>query len=255
VGGLMPVQRLGETWGELAGDTGLWLITLPPTSTVRVAAEVRESCDLRAVDKSSTALRIAASIDEQPPLTGRVQQIILTNSSDTESAGAFVTAGCRTRIVIRGTGSAEVRIAEFAGMLDLPERTTDVVLMARTAQAWLLGAGWSPVDTSEAGPFRWIDGGVASLLLPVERTEARRLRIQIFGLDGPPVRIAVELGDDVFAPREVRAGWQWLEWTLPQPVSAATHPLTLRISEPAGGPPQGRRAAISQVELLPSRFW
>jgi hypothetical protein len=230
--------------------TGAWLLSLPPGGRAEIAAAVGPGCHLRAVEKSSNGLQIAqpeslAGVD-RPGGPGPYELLVLTA---TESAGAFITAGCRTELFVRAAaGTPSVREVGLAGMLDLPDRTTETLLMARTTQSWLLGGGWSAVDNSEAGPFRWIAGEAATLLLPVERPGSK-LRVQALMVGEGELEFTVALDGIGLPARRMQAGWHWYEWALGRPLDAASHELSFSLTSPAGLASTGR-VAIAQIEVL-----
>lgn len=147
------------------------------------------------------------------------------------------------------------RAAALTGMLDLPERIADTLLMARTTQSWLLGGGWSAVDASSTGPFRWVESPAASLLLPVGREGSQRLRVQAFkGGDGT-VDLGLELDGVQLEPRRMTEGWHWYEWGLPHPLERRVYELAVRLTRTPAASPLPRDVALSQVELLPLGPW
>jgi hypothetical protein len=250
----MPERPIGAGWGELSEGTGLWLFTLPAGGRVEIFAFPGRGCDLRAVEKSSTALQISAAeaLDIPAPLTGveRPGAIVLTA---TEPAAVFVSTGCRAPLFVRApTGRASVREASLSGMLDLPDRASETMLMARTNQSWLLGAGWSGVDSSEAGPFRWISGAAASLLLPLERTSSMYLRVQAFMQTDAELGLGLELDGKALPTLPLRVGWHWYEWSLDGPIDAALHQLAFRVIG-ANLPTDPGPVAISQIEATAGR--
>lgn len=247
---LMPEHEIAHTWTTGGVGSGMWLLSLAAGGRVEVAAALRPGCHLRAVEKSSNALRISSpqSPDRLDGVEGRgpYAALVLTAS---EAAGAFVTAGCRTELFVRGVaGSASLREVGLAGMLDLPDRAAPTLLMARTTQSWLLGGGWSGVDDSDAGPFRWIQGGAATLLLPVEAPGAS-LRVQALLQGDGDLELTAALDGVPLSARRLEAGWHWYEWPLTRPQSQASPEVELSLRSADGLPATGR-VGISQVEVL-----
>ena len=119
--------------------------------------------------------------------------------------------------------------------------------MARTIQSWLLGGGWSPVDSSEGGPFRWIEGPAASLLLPLERSTSAHLRVQAFAREAEAeVDLVLAVDGKALPARRLEAGWHWYEWPLDAPLTATLHQLTFSVLT-GGRPADPKSVAISEI--------
>jgi hypothetical protein len=261
----MPVALANNVWSRLDGSSGLIVLTIPPGGTATLLGPHHAGCQLRVVDRSAGELVVAAdAIGESlvppglvpgPRPTGSGYQAVrLSVPPIGPRAGVLVASGCVGPMAVLATvPGATAFPVQPRGLLDMPQRSAETILMARTRQSWLLGSGWSAVEVDAAGPFRWLEGPAAALVLPVTREGATRVRLQVLSHQvAGSGSVRLQLGPASLSSRPLVPGWDWYEWTLPAPLAPGIHQLTISWDgeeTQAGGPGQ-RAMAVSQVELL-----
>jgi hypothetical protein len=140
------------------------------------------------------------------------------SSTAVEVAFGGVPASVVARRDEAATGPDVVAFAvPLAGLLQMPDRSSEVLLMGRDDQSRLAGAGWSSVDADAFGPFRWITDGEAHLLLPVGGPTSRSIAIQAFSsgaVGSLTPRIGLELNGIRLPVQPLASGWHRYEWPL-----------------------------------------
>ena len=128
--------------------------------------------------------------------------------------------------------------------------------MTRDDQARLIGAGWSPVESDDAGPYRWMTATEARLVLPATGLTPRRVRLEGFLADHDgPAEVAIVVNQQRLPAQQTQVGWQAYEWEVPAPLAAALAgaPAELTIAvDRLGGPVSGaspRGLAIASLRL------
>jgi hypothetical protein len=109
--------------------------------------------------------------------------------------------------------------------------------MSRGDPARALGAGWSAVESDDAGAYRWITAPTARVVVPPARGVWRAIRVEAFQPhDAAPATLALAVGGEVLPAQPLRSGWADYEWQVPADRArhAAGRPLdvSLRV-EPA----------------------
>jgi hypothetical protein len=149
-----------------------------------------------------------------------------------------------------GDTPAQVRRSATAGQLRGPDRRSAVVRMTRDAQALLLGPGWSPVETDDAGPYRWTTAAEARLVLPPSSPHWRTLAIDAFQPGGDGARaLGVRVNGVVLPPQRVQAGWHCYTWTLPAAVAEALGRTSAELDLMVDGPASPRGLAVSAIRF------
>jgi hypothetical protein len=157
------------------------------------------------------------------------------------------------RLVARlegGAAPAQVRRAATAGLLRGPDPGSAVVRMTRDDQALLLGPGWSPVETDDAGPYRWTTAADARLVLPAAAAAWRTLAIEAFQPgDGGARALGIRVDGTVLPSQPVQAGWHRYVWTLPPGVAAALTRSSTELSLVVDGSALPRGVAVSAIRF------
>jgi hypothetical protein len=153
--------------------------------------------------------------------------------------------------------AASVFSVETAGLLRTPDAVSEVLLMARDDQAQLTGHGWSAVDHDPVGPYRWMTGREARLLLPIAGPAPRGIRMQaMLESAGAPATVRLRVNRTMLPARTLRAGWSAYEWFLPP---GSTEPGTNEVAVIVEGLPvrtgagaAAREVAVSEVRVMHS---
>ncbi len=134
----------------------------------------------------------AVALSDHVSYTSRLE----ASASEGMPVSVFLTFGgiprrAAARIVSPGTDAGRLRSVATAGLLRGPDRRSAVLTMTRDDQARLVGAGWSEVETDDAGAYRWTTGPEARLVLPASSPLWRTLTVEAFR---PPGDGAATLG-------------------------------------------------------------
>ena len=130
--------------------------------------------------------------------------------------------------------------------------------MSRDLQSQLTGAGWSRVDADAAGPYRWIVGTEARVLLPTTHAHATRVRVQVLSEPADITRqLALRINGTPLASQTLQPGWHVYGWDLPPgALVQGANEISLRLDPPpldAGSADEPHRVAVSDVRLVGSR--
>ncbi len=152
---------------------------------------------------------------------------LATAASEGAPVSVFLTFGgiprrAAARIVSSGADGGSLRGVDTAGLLHGPDRRSAVIRMTRDDQERLVGAGWSAVETDDAGPYRWTTDREARLVLPPSGPAWRTLTVDAFRPEGSgAASLGIRVNGEVLPPQPVQGGWQRYTWTLPPPVTEA----------------------------------
>ena len=115
----------------------------------------------------------------------------------------------------------------------------------------LVGAGWSPVELDDAGPYRWIRGAEARLMLPATPGAWRRLAITAFRADGGgAATIAVRVDGITLEPQPLQPGWQTYAWSLPPAIADTLgRPAELHVLVSGEAAAATRRVAVASLRV------
>lgn len=272
--GVPDAREVGDEWTPVteAVQTGSVMFSVPGQSTV--VAYVADDAPLapRVIDQSSGDVRVAiAPADARDgaaafggaTATGdhHVYRIEITTTGADVVSLLVALGGLPTHAAARvepGSRAATMFSVDTTGLLRTPDRSSEILLMARDEQRQLTGAGWSPVDWDEVSPFRWMTAREAHLVLPIAKDDARAIRIQALreSPDAPSeVRLLLD-GRDL-GSRPVTDGWQSYEWEIPGDLlGPGTHTATLVVDAlPAAGPEDlpVRGLAVTELRVLHGR--
>lgn len=287
--GPLSAYELRGTWPEqrIAGDTWADVSRLFQTGSVMVRMVSGEKLVLylgddapmapRAFDASarvrvdvSSGATVAAvngtrELDEghsvQIDRDGRVYRIEL-DATNASASVHLALGGIPRHVFGRVTREAaphavDVFQVDTRGLLLRPDRRSEVLLMGRDAQAQLTGAGWSPVDWDDGGPFRWMAATEAHLVLPVSGASGAsggRIRIQALREERcPGSSVSLRVNGAELPSQPLRAGWHVYEWEVRGGIVPGTNEVSVlvdRLSDVPTGRAQGRGIAISDVRLV-----
>ncbi len=243
--GVWASQELSrDGWTDVASATGTGSTMLKVPAASSVVAYLGSVSPLapRVIDRSSTR-----SSEEITPFHGRSRETLhakleaddLKNSSVAAGAVCLQDRGRGSqrrslhrclmalggvpsmavgRVVSgRPTGAAAVFRVDTMGLLRTPDRTSEVLLMARDDQAQLIGDGWSAVEWDAVSAYRWMTRTEARLLLPIAKPDAQRIRMQALLEEGGAPRNGVASASTGSSCRSqpLRIGWNAYEWTAP----------------------------------------
>ena len=209
---------------------------------------------------SKPALRTSLDRDGAlgPIGTGRnVYRIELNASEGVPVSVLLAFGGVPSAAIAREPGDAGHQVELFSvptdGLLRQPDDGSELLLMSRGDQAQLTGAGWSLVESDAVGPYRWLTGIEARLLLPVRRAGARRIRVQAL-CTAPQAaeRMALRLNDTSLPPQALQRGWHAYEWELPPgALVAGANEASVILDPPGDGDSaDAMRVAVSDVRLV-----
>lgn len=199
-------------------STGSLTATIPAGGALALDAE-DDGVVVPYVVQQAGGARLA--IEPAPPGGGPTRLTIA--AAATRPAAIHVVFGAiPNRLTARlhgGSGPAQVRRAATAGLLGGPDRRSAVVRMTRDDQALLLGAGWSPVESDDAGSYRWTTGREARLVLPGSSERWTTLAIDAFLPNGAASpTLALRVAGAVLEAKPIQAGWHTYTWSLPPAV-------------------------------------
>jgi hypothetical protein len=207
---------------------------------------------------------------------------IEARATGSSAASALMALGgiprrARARLRDDAGGTTIFRV-DTTGLLRSPDAGSEVLLMARDEQAQLTGHGWSRVEANAAGPYRWIAGREARVVLPVGQAHAAVLRVEAWLPASAPtsstiatptsrtladghrstgdagnafgLRLIVD-GTDA-GLRTLREGWHSYDWTL---ASGALRPGAYEVTLAVERPVEGERSvepvvAVGEIRLL-----
>jgi hypothetical protein len=195
-----------------------------------------------------------ARIDVQPPSAGGPTRLTIA-AAPARPASIYVVFGViPDRLTARlagGSAPAQVRRASTAGLLRGPDRQSAVIRMTRDDQVFLLGAGWSEVETDHAGPYRWIRGREARLVVPASPRAWRTLTVEAFGPAGDAAAtLLLRVGGVDLDPQRLRAGWQAYTWTVPPPVAEALRARSAEVAVIVDGADTAPGVAVASVRFV-----
>ena len=233
--GPRPSQTIGpDAWTDVRQSvlTGSVMLRVASGTTVELLCGDRFPLAPRAIDRSSNAVTVdAASLDAADPgrrhglaaarFAGlphvyKVQITASTASGSVLLGFGGVCAAATARVTDPANGAAATAFSvDTLGLLRTPDRRSEVLLMARDDQAQLTGAGWSAVDTDAFTPYRWMTAAEGRLVLPVEKSDPRRIRIQVLcNQDVQGANVSLRLNDAELPAQPLRPGWHAYEWTV-----------------------------------------
>jgi hypothetical protein len=145
-------------------------------------------------------------------------------------------------------GSATLFTLDTAGLLRVPDRSSELLVMARGEQAQLTGDGWSSVDFDIVGPYRWMTANESALVLPIAAPDATHIRVQALRRpDGyGPTSIALRINETLLPVQPMATGWRAYEWSIPVGViREGTNEMAIVVDRP----PANKTIAIADVRL------
>ncbi|MEO5819083.1 MAG: DUF2723 domain-containing protein [Vicinamibacteraceae bacterium] len=185
-------------------------------------------------DRVSYTARVVAAATEGTPVS-----VFLTFGGLPRRAAA--------RLVSAGSEGGSVRSVDTAGLLRGPDRRSAVIRMTRDDQERLIGAGWSAVETDDAGSYRWMADREARLLLPPS-TPWRTVTVDAFRPDGTGAAgLGIRINGETLPAQPLRGGWQRYAWTLPPTASVALGRASAELSLIVDGPASPRGLAVSAI--------
>jgi hypothetical protein len=257
--------------GTAPGTTvppGRWVDVTAAAATGSVTVDVPAGGRLELMAEDDAPLSPRIEIDR-----GRGQVAISTAPSGTSTltiaAGqAAPTAvwlslgGVPRRVLARvdqtGIGAAQIRPVATTGLLDGPDRRSSLVTMTRGEPARAIGAGWSSVESDDAGAYRWMTASRARIVLSRAEAHWRSVRVEAFC---PGVRdgatLTLSLGPHALPPRPLVAGWAVYEWEVPEGAARALAAGPVDVSlevgpdgqEDASGAAEARLLAVASLRL------
>ncbi len=187
-------------------------------------------------DHVTYTTRVRASASEGTPIT-----LFLTAGGIPRRAAA--------RIVSAGPDGGWIRGVDTAGLLRGPDRRSAVIGMTRDDQVRLIGAGWSNVETDDAGPYRWITAPEGRLVLPRVALDVRQVRVEAFANAGGPASLTLRVNGTVLGAQPIGDGWRSYDWSVPPPVAEALGRGPVELDIVVDGPVTARRLAVSSVRF------
>jgi hypothetical protein len=141
------------------------------------------------------------------------------------------------RLADPGDAPAAASPVRIDGLLRGADGRSSVVTMSRGEPARAIGAGWSAVESDDAGPYRWITEPRARVLVPPTAGPWRAVRVEAFRPGGRgPATIALAVGAHELPAQPLRPGWADYEWQLPAAAAGlGTAPVDVTVRVDAGG--------------------
>ena len=281
IGPFSAYPLLGSA-SEQALPGGDWVDVTPSAATGTLTLRVPKDAaiELFAIDDAPLAPQVAENLGRgpvdirsfraggeviAPPLSilerGRHVARVSVAATEGMPVAVMVTLGgaprrAVARMLSADAGEGRVARVDTTGLLRGPDRASAVLAMTRDDQARLVGAGWSGIETDDAGPFRWMTATEARLILPGTVQEWRTIRVEAFRATGDgPGTLALRLNDVALAPQPVQNGWHAYEWTVPDvpmnaaPAAAVEVEVTVDRLGPAGASDRLRGLAVASVRL------
>lgn len=291
----LSVYRLrGEWWSDevavgrwadasTATASGSVMARLGPGATITLCAGDAAALAPRVFDKSSGEIdtRVttcnpddlaplppardrAATAGGPPPAAFRID-VSLPRTASRSASVVLALGGIPRFAVARASGGsrgmpATLHRVRTDDLLRAPDGATALLVMARDEQSMLVGPGWSAVETDRAGPFRWITGGQAGLLLPVSSPGPSRLALQALGPDDQPptaAQLGLRLNGVELEPLHLLPGWNRYEWTPPAAAwRTGVNDLAIVLLSPATGPGSlpDRSVGVATVSVTHARL-
>jgi hypothetical protein len=276
-----PVSRLSEQWTDLQIRSGAFLLRVQPGTSVALSLGAASPLAARVIGQHGSALDVrifrsdaeanggraawpadhAAVEGHAPPYATWIEASLEASAGHparvmVATGGAPRAAIGRLTAVASAASSADVREMTTTDLLRLAGRSTETLLMGRAYQQLLLGGNWSDVDGDIAGPFRWMRQAHASVLLPLEAPERRRIAVQALRSDdaGGPRVVRLRVNGVDLPSQPVQPGWRWYEWSVPPgTLVAGTNEARLIIdglspATAAGAEPRG--LAVDRIMVL-----
>jgi hypothetical protein len=230
--GALSVYPLLGTAPDTTVPPGAWVDVTAAASTGSVTVDVPAGSrlELRAEDDAPLSPRIEVNRGH-----GRVAIATAPSGTSTLTIAAEPAApttvwlslgGVPRRAMARvepaGTGAVQIRPVATTGLLDGPDRRSSLVTMTRGEPARAIGAGWSSVETDDAGAYRWMTGPRARVVLTRAEAHWRAVRVEAFcpgHRDG--ATLTLSLGPHALPPRPLVAGWAVYEWEVPEEAARA----------------------------------
>lgn len=235
--GELAGEEIGEAWTPVttAAHTGSVAFQVPESSRLIAYVAADEPLFPRVIDQApdvEAAITTVSPADASPAIGDDVPYVYRIDiAGNAESASVLMAFGGVPRDLVARMDegrSAAVFSVDTVGLLRTPDRSTELLLMARDEQQQLIGSGWSAVDSDEVGPFRWMSERKARVLLPAAG-QPDVIRMQAFHeVTDTPASVRLVLNGRDLGPRTVASGWQRYEWSIPEGVaSPGTNAVTL----------------------------
>jgi hypothetical protein len=275
---LQHVELAANTWTSFQAhaDTGTVLVRLPSTSPVilyvgspvplaprifdRSSAQV--TADITAFDRKYDPRRAERMKADDLPGGAMTEATYLyrvaLQSQAREPAAAILALGGVPSHALGRTASedassgATVSPVDTRGLLRMPDRGSEVLLMARDDQAQLTGSGWSAVDFDPVTPYRWMTNTESRVLLPMAARERRFISVQALLEDGgTPASVRLHVDGVALAAQTLRPGWNRYLWALPVLDQRAAHDVTISVDRltPSNGELPARGLAVAEVRV------
>ena len=254
-------EAIGVEWTDLRASvrTGSTMFRVGAGGTVVLYCGDARPLAPRAIDRSSNALRVEVTpVDDndgsalwQVPHRYKVEVASPSGAGSVLLAFGGVPAYAAARVTQPASAPATAFSVETTGLLRSPDRSSEVLLMARDEQAQLTGAGWSAVEADAVTPFRWLTAPEARLVLPLAMDSARAIRIQArYDQQPADAALSVRLNDVALPPQVLRSGWSTYEWMVaPGTLRPGTNEAMLLLD----GVGAGRGVAIADVRVIRGR--
>ena len=243
----------------------VWIDVTPSTASGSVVVRIPGGArlELDASDDARLAPRLLEHIGrgpveisevEAPDRAGHASRVV-AEAPDGMPVSMFLSFGgvpkrAAARIVSSGPDAGSLRGVDTTGLLRGPDRRSAVIRMTRDDQVRLIGAGWSEVETDDAGPYRWTTASEARLVLPPSPSTWRTLTVDAFRRDGDgPSAIGVRVNGEALPPQPVQNGWHRYTWALPPVVSAALARASAELDLIVDGAPSPRGLAVSAIRF------
>jgi hypothetical protein len=218
-----PTPIASDAWSDVtsAVATGGVAIEVPAGATVEIrAGDVHPLAPRVEVNRGRGPVRIETRPAGGDPVAGLpwLSRIGVGAEPAGPVAVWLALGGVPRRALARVTGGGPARLAPVSasGVVGDAAGGSAVLAMNRGEAARAVGAGWSDVESDDAGPYRWVVAPRARLLVSRPRVPWRTIRVEAFRPDGPgPATLAVGLGDRLLAPLPLRPGWAAYEWAVP----------------------------------------
>jgi hypothetical protein len=258
-GALSVYPMLGTAPGTTIRP-GRWVDVTATASTGSVTVDVPAGGRLELLAEDDAPLSPRIEIDR-----GRGQVTIATAPSGTTltiAAGQAAPAavwlslgGVPRRALARveqaGGGTAQIRPVATTGLLDGPDRRSSLVTMTRGEPARAIGAGWSSVESDDAGAYRWMTASRARVVLTRAEVRWRSVRVEAFcpGHRGGAT-LTLSLGPHALPPRPLVAGWAVYEWEVPEEAARALAAGPVDVSLEVGPSGQDDAAGAADTRLV-----
>jgi hypothetical protein len=244
---------------DVASGADVDVTALAATGSITASVPAGLTLTLDIADAGASAPSVVLQegdprVDVQPVPAGGGTGRLTIAAAARQAAVHVVFGAIPDRLTARasGAGTAVVRRASTAGLLRGPDRRSAVVRMTRDDQARLLGAGWSAVETDDAGPYRWTRAREARLVLPAAPVAWCALAIEAFRRSGDghaAASISVHVNGVALPAQPLRAGWQAYRWPLPPAVAEALTQASAELSVVVDGVPAEHGIAVASLRF------